>query len=309
MKRDADTSSCSTAKRVCFSENAMKDSSFNPDNVPENLFHLGERNYVVVSDFSDVIRIHIRLYRPDFSGCLKPTKRGITLTASLWQALSTAMDLIPSSELNEMHIIEKSILLSSEYINDVRYISMQRFFQKNDFTRKFVPSSCLISESEWEELKRIRKEISSLAVRVMFGRVFQGLLLCEVKKRIPQLFVQEKSEDAEIILTTSMSELLSDYLKSNIEEIFMCNGCDMNLGNQLGHECVTQTNEIRSQIYGDRALLRIDLINFVNDYVERNCQICKYINEYFVKSLNMSNIVKTALDLYVASDPNPMRMF
>lgn len=309
MKRSADSTSRTTVKRVCSSENTMQSFSFNPENVPSNMFHLGESNYVVVSDFSDVIRIHIRFYKLDFSGCLKPTRRGITLTTSLWQALSATMDSIPSSELKEMTIIENSLLLSTEQINGVRYISIQRFFQRNDLSRKFVPSIGLISEMEWEELKRIRKEVSSLAVRVMFGPIFQGLLLWEVQRRFPSSVVQENSEDTEILLATSMSELLSDYLKSNIQDIFMCNGCDMNLGNQLGHECVTQSNEIRAQVYGDRALLRIDLSKFISDYVERNCQICKYINEYFVKSLNMSNIVKTAIDLYVASDPNPMRMF
>lgn len=309
MKRTADSSSRTTVKRVCSSEATMQNFSFNPENVPANMFHLGESNYVIVSDFSDVIRIHIRYYKPDFSGCLKPTRRGVTLTPSLWQAFSASMDLIPSSELEDMRIIENSLLLSTERINGVKYVSIQRFFQRRDLTRKFVPSIGLISEMEWEELKRIRKEISSIAVRLMFGRIFQGLLLWEAQRRIPSSVVQESSEDAEIILTTSMSELLSDYLKSNIDEIFMCNGCDMNLGNQLGHECVTQGNEIRAKIYGDRAFLKIDLSKFINDYIERNSQICKYINANFIDSLNMCNIIKTAIDLYVASDDDPMRLF
>lgn len=309
MKRNADSACDTTVKRVCSSENTMQSFSFNPENVPSNMFHLGESNYVVVSDFSDVIRIHIRFYKLDFSGHLKPTRRGITLTTSLWQALSAAMDSIPSSELKEMTIIENSLLLSTEQINGIGYISIQRFFQRNDLTRKFVPSIALISQSEWDELKKIRNEISSLAVRVMFGRVFQGLLLWEVQRRTPSSVVQESNEDAEIILTTSMSELLSDNLKSNIEDIFMCNGCEMSLGNQLGHECVTQNNEIRARIYGDRAFLKIDLSKFINDYVERNSLVCKYINENFVKSLNMCNVIKSAVDLYVASDLDPMRLF
>ena len=309
LKRTAETVSCSVVKKVCFSENTMKDSYFTPDNVPENVFHLGERNYVVVSDFSDVIRIHIRFYKPDFSGCLKPTKRGVTLTTSLWQALSGAMDFISLDELNEMVILKRSLLLSSESISNVSYISIQRFFQKSDLSHKFLPCSCLISVSEWNELKKIRDEITSFAVQTMFGRVFKGLLLCEVKKRIPSSFVLEDSTDSDILLSTSMCELLRDYLSSNIEEIFICNGCNSDEGNQLAHECVTQNNDMRARIYGNRALLKTDLNNFVRDYVDRNIQICNYINDRFLESLNMSNIIKTAVDLYVASDPNPLRIF
>lgn len=185
MKRNADTSSCAEVKRVCFSDNAMKDSSFSLDNIPENLFPLGESNYVAVSDFSDVVRIHIRVYKPDISGCLKPTKRGITLTTSLWEALSTSMDFLSPSDLNEMVIIKKSLVLSAERINNVSYVSFQRLFQRSDFSYKFVPSISLIRESEWNELKRIRNEITSLSVQTMFGRVFRGLLLCEVQRLCP----------------------------------------------------------------------------------------------------------------------------
>ncbi|GFW79617.1 PC4 domain-containing protein [Trichonephila clavipes] len=50
------------AKRVCFDKDNGKASSFKPDAVPENHFHLGGHNYAIVSDFVDVTRIHLRLY-------------------------------------------------------------------------------------------------------------------------------------------------------------------------------------------------------------------------------------------------------
>ncbi|GFY62220.1 PC4 domain-containing protein [Trichonephila inaurata madagascariensis] len=51
------------AKRVCFGKDNGKASSFKPDVVPENHFHLGSHNYAVVSDFADVVRIHLRRYK------------------------------------------------------------------------------------------------------------------------------------------------------------------------------------------------------------------------------------------------------
>ncbi|GFU95305.1 hypothetical protein TNCV_4309041 [Trichonephila clavipes] len=42
------------AKRVCFDKDNGKTSSFKPDAVPENNFHLESHNYAIVSDFADV---------------------------------------------------------------------------------------------------------------------------------------------------------------------------------------------------------------------------------------------------------------
>ncbi|GFT51542.1 PC4 domain-containing protein [Trichonephila clavipes] len=76
------------AKRVCFDKDNGKASSFKPDAVPENHFHLGSHNYAVVSDFADVARIHLRRYKLDATGSLLPTKDGITVTPSVWLAPS-----------------------------------------------------------------------------------------------------------------------------------------------------------------------------------------------------------------------------
>ncbi|GFY62103.1 PC4 domain-containing protein [Trichonephila inaurata madagascariensis] len=75
------------AKRVCFGKDNGKVSSFKPDAVPENHFHLGGHNYAVVSDFACVARIHLRRYKLNATGSLLPTKDGITVTPSVWLAL------------------------------------------------------------------------------------------------------------------------------------------------------------------------------------------------------------------------------
>ncbi|GFY61362.1 PC4 domain-containing protein [Trichonephila inaurata madagascariensis] len=88
MKRATPLVSCNPrAKRVFLDKDNRKISSFKPDAVPENHFHLGGHNYAVVSDFAFVVRIHLRRYKLDATGFLLPTKDGITVSPSVWLAL------------------------------------------------------------------------------------------------------------------------------------------------------------------------------------------------------------------------------
>lgn len=265
---------------------------------------------MTISGFADVVRIHIRLFQRHDTGCLRPTKRGISLTPAQWLTLSEVMDSVQfPSDPKILNIIEDSLLLCSEFIDNQHCITFQRFYQKKDLTRNFVPSLCFLRANEWEELRRIRKEVTSSAVNVMFGQVFKRILQQEVRNRTSSSIPIEDTFDVEIILTTSMIELLKECLKSNILKIFKCNGCQMDLGNQLGHECITYNNELRASLYSDRALLHTDLNIFIKDFVEKNIHMLNYISENFINSLNMSNLISGAIDLYIASDPDPLRMF
>ncbi|GFY52684.1 PC4 domain-containing protein [Trichonephila inaurata madagascariensis] len=98
------------AKRLCFDKDNRKVSSFKPDAVPENHFHLGGRNYAVVSDFACVARIHLRRYKLDATGSLLPTKDGITVTPSVW------------SKFHSIHSIKQNKLALS-YKDDKRFIN------------------------------------------------------------------------------------------------------------------------------------------------------------------------------------------
>lgn len=310
MKRSSNSNPNTSVKKVKFSEDTMEESSFMPDDVPQNVYHLGRNNYVVVSDFSDVVRIHIRLYKPDLSGRLHPTKKGVSLSTRVWQAFCAELDSsLDEQELSNLKIIENSVMVSKEQINEVKHFVVQRFFKKSDFSRKFVPSVCLLSETEWKELKRISKEVNSTAIAVMYGRAFRRLLVQEVQSRTPSTPEPGNNEEEEMILTTSMTELLKDYLQRSIGELFKCNGCENGWENQLGHECVTEGNNFRAQIYGDLAFLRIDLNDFVKDFVERNIQLSYSITENFIYSLDMSRLLKSAVDLYIADNPDPWNVF
>ncbi|GFY21829.1 PC4 domain-containing protein [Trichonephila clavipes] len=247
------------AKRVCFDKDNGKTSSFKPDAVPENHFHLGSHNYAVVSYFADVARIHLRRYKLDATGSLLPTKDGITVTPSVWLAL--------------------------------------------DFTRKFLTPVSMLKETEWNVLKDIHKQITSKTVSIMFGRVFLKLLRQEVAKHIPF----PKSDcidciDAEMVLTTSMVELLCNHIEENISSLFVCFGCLEGYENQLGHECMTYSNGQRISEYGDLAILNMDWDKLVADFVNRNIQMVNYMNEMFLNKLNMNVLIENAKQMYVARD-------
>ncbi|GFW42903.1 PC4 domain-containing protein [Trichonephila clavipes] len=292
------------AKRVCFDKDNGKTSSFKPDAVPENHFHLGSHNYAVVSDFADVARIHLRRYKLDATGSLLPTKDGITVTPSVWLALVREFSAIDQAfEDGKVFVIKDCLLLSRTVIENVTHIIIQRYFQRKDFTRKFLTPVSMLKETEWNVLKDIHKQITSKTVSIMFGRVFLKLLRQEVAKHIPF----PKSDcidciDAEMVLTTSMVELLCNHIEENISSLFVCFGCLEGYENQLGHECMTYSNGQRISEYGDLAILNMDWDKLVSDFVNRNIQMVNYMNEMFLNKLNMNVLIENAKQMYVARD-------
>ncbi|GFY58500.1 PC4 domain-containing protein, partial [Trichonephila inaurata madagascariensis] len=179
-----------------------------PDAVPENHFHQVGHNHAVVSDFSDVSRIHLRRYKFDASGSLLPTKDGITVTPSVWLAL-----------VREFSAIDQPF-------DDGK---------RKDFSRKFLTPVSMLKETEWNALKDIQKQITSKTVSIMFGRVFLKLLRKEVAKHIPFPKFDFDCIDADIVLTTSIVELLCNHIQENISSLFICYGCLEGYENQLDH--------------------------------------------------------------------------
>ncbi|GFW79482.1 PC4 domain-containing protein [Trichonephila clavipes] len=181
------------AKRVCFDKDNGKVSSFKPDAVPENHFHLGGYNYTVVSDFACVARIHLRPYKLDATGSLLSTEDGITVTPSVWLALVREFAAIDQAfDDGKVFVIKDCLPLSRTVIENVTYIICQSYFQRKDFSRKFLTPVSMLKETEWNALKDIQKQITSKTVSIMFGRVFLKLLRKEVAKHIPfPLFLRQ----------------------------------------------------------------------------------------------------------------------
>ncbi|GFU57853.1 PC4 domain-containing protein [Trichonephila clavipes] len=118
----------------------------------------------------------LRRYKLDAAGSLLPTKDGITVTPSVWLALVREFSAIDQAfEDGKVFVIKDCLLLSRTVIENVTHIIMQRYFQRKDFTRKFLTPVSMLKETEWNVLKDIHKQITSKTVSIMFGRVFLKL--------------------------------------------------------------------------------------------------------------------------------------
>ncbi|GFY46911.1 PC4 domain-containing protein [Trichonephila inaurata madagascariensis] len=86
-------------KRLFLIKTTGKISSFKPDAVPENHFHLGGHNYTVASDFACVARIRLRRYKLDITGSLLPN-----VTPSVWLVLVREFAAIDQAFLMEKYL-------------------------------------------------------------------------------------------------------------------------------------------------------------------------------------------------------------
>ncbi|GFR09669.1 PC4 domain-containing protein [Trichonephila clavata] len=169
-----------------------------------------------------------RAKRLDATGSLLPTKDGITVTPSVWLALVRQFAAIDQAfDDGKVFAIKDCLMLSRTVIENVTYIICQRYFQRKDFSRKFLTPVSMLKETEWKVLyiKYIQKQITSKTVSIMFGRVFLKLLRKEVAKHIPFPKPDYDCIDAEIVLPTSMVELLCNHIQENISSLFICYGC------------------------------------------------------------------------------------
>ncbi|GBN87919.1 hypothetical protein AVEN_155586-1 [Araneus ventricosus] len=283
---------------------------FTVDSIPPHHYHLGENNYAVVSDFANVLNVHIRKFKTNENGRIFPTKNGVSFSPYVWESLVTEMDnsSLPS-ETGKVLIVRDTLFLTSAWIENVPYVSLQRYVTKQDFSRQFLPSVCLLTETEWNQLQCLRKKITESCKSLMFNNFLKKKILLEVSSRSPRTNLQMELSDVEMVLSMSLTELLADNIKRRIEEVMVCNGCIENQANQPGHECVTMNFESRHSLYGDLAILSMDIEIVARNFIERNAQMLNYINETFFNNLNMDLLVKNACDMYIASDIMPHRTF
>ncbi|GBM80547.1 hypothetical protein AVEN_91658-1 [Araneus ventricosus] len=125
---------------------ARKPSTFNTggftaDSIPQHHYHLGEDNYAVVSDFGDVLNVHIRKFRTNENGRIFPTKNGVSFSPYVWESLVTEMDKssLPS-ETGKAVIVRDTLFQSTAWIEDKPFISFQRNVTKVNFSRQFLSS-------------------------------------------------------------------------------------------------------------------------------------------------------------------------
>ncbi|GFR32083.1 PC4 domain-containing protein [Trichonephila clavata] len=183
MKRMANPPNMS-AKSVCFNKDAKLDSFFSDSAVPPHHFHLGQDIYAAVTYFASSVQVHLQQYGRDENNQLYPTKKGVCMSPVLWQSLANRIELInvPSSSTEETYVLKGALMISTVFIEDVSHITCQRYFKQKDFSRKFIPGTCVMKENSWLELAQIRKRITESAMSTVFDCIFRKLLLMKFRK-------------------------------------------------------------------------------------------------------------------------------
>ncbi|GFX28839.1 PC4 domain-containing protein [Trichonephila clavipes] len=211
-------------KRVCFSEDTKSDSSdssFSDDNIPPHHFHLGQDFYAAATYFATMVQVHLRLYKRDGNNRLFPTKRGVCFSPMLWQSFVIQLEQNnTSSSVEETILIRDCLMISTVFIENIPNIIFQRYFQKKDYSKKFVPETCVLSENNWLELQRIHKNITESVMWLTFDSMLRNLLLSEAFKIMPSAVGNTDASEVELVLTTSLIELLCDYLVNSIADVF-----------------------------------------------------------------------------------------
>ncbi|GFT32238.1 PC4 domain-containing protein [Trichonephila clavipes] len=302
MKRMLNLPNMST-KRVCFNKDDKLDSSFSESAVPPHHFHLGHDIYAAVTYFATSVQVHLRQYSRDENNRLYPTKKGVCMSTVLWQSLANRIELInvPSST-KETSVLKDALMISTVFTEEVPHITCQRYFKQKDFSRKFIPGTCVMNENSLLELAQIRKRITESAMSMVFDCIFRKLLLNEVSKLTPNVVVNTDISEVESVLTTSLIELFYEYLGSSITDVFECFGCTQGYANQLGHECITMDRETRLQLFGDLAFFAMNFEQLIQDFIQRNIQMLNYISPMFINNWDMTSVINNAKSMYITSD-------
>ncbi|GBN62219.1 hypothetical protein AVEN_75343-1 [Araneus ventricosus] len=111
-----------------------------------------------------------------------------------------------------------------------------------------------------------------------------------------------------MVLTTPSVEVLKSYIEDGIQKIFDCDGCNRNLGNQLGHDCIYMSFDWRIKRYGELSICNIDFNALSRDFVKQNIGICNYISGNFIDKLDAESLIQSSAELYIADDPNVWKM-
>lgn len=272
--------------------------------LPSNKFHLGGDHYVVSSTFGDRVNVHIRKYVLDKNQQLIPTKEGVCLHPFVWQNLANKMEYTNYFSEREVIVIQDSLMLSNVQVNNVPHLSLQCYLKRQNFSRYFLPNICLLTKNEWEMLESLRERVTSSAMCLLLQQIFPRFVEREVSKQSSTPSSDFEKSDVDMVLTTSLLELLKIHLQKQISELFECSGCRDGCENQLGHDCINLSYAHRLRRYGNLALFSINFEQLAADFVNQNIHIVNYINENFFNSLIIPALLESVKEMYVASEPD-----
>ncbi|GBM68180.1 hypothetical protein AVEN_5150-1 [Araneus ventricosus] len=91
--------------------------SFTSDSIPPHYYHLGEENYGVVSDFGDVLNVHIRKFRRNENGESSQPKMVLVSHLTCRNRLLPKWTIhLYHSETGKVVIVGDSLFLSAAWI-------------------------------------------------------------------------------------------------------------------------------------------------------------------------------------------------
>ncbi|GFS70306.1 hypothetical protein TNCV_2012221 [Trichonephila clavipes] len=89
----------------------------------------------------------------------------------LWQSFVNQIEQInTSSSVEETILIKDSLMISTVFIENIQ-ISSSSAISEKDYSKKFVPGTCVLSENNWLELQRIHKIITESVMWLTFDRM------------------------------------------------------------------------------------------------------------------------------------------
>lgn len=132
-------------------------------------------------------------------------------------------------------LVNNELFLAVVERNDQKYISMQKCFLNTDCSRQFVPGVCILSEYQWCRLKDVNKDISHCVITFILKHALPlQIEKCIENHELPEFDSNLEKKDCEILLTSSLCEQIEQFLCEGIKEVFICHGCILQYGNQLG---------------------------------------------------------------------------
>ncbi|KAG8185476.1 hypothetical protein JTE90_019734 [Oedothorax gibbosus] len=184
--------------------------AFKLDSIPDHHYHLGNHVFVVVSEFFDSVKIHIRKYIQEMD-YMKPTKDGTTLSPLTWQEPPDSMCIKSFhyyANRRRVSLLNDELFIVAARNQEKEEIVLQKLFVKKDLSRQFMPNVISIDELQFNTLESYEKEIT----KSVFTKMFQVLF----RRKAFTVFSKIKCQQP---LPTTDCSVGKKFLTSTIEDL------------------------------------------------------------------------------------------
>jgi hypothetical protein len=248
-------------------------------------------------------RIHIRRYVRDASGILRPSLDGVSLSPKIWQILKDKLDDFLSCEPGKVTVIEKDLCVSKQWNEEALavVVSMQKLYQKKDFSFKFVPDRVLLHECEMQKLREFSDKISDCVIESLVRNTFSLI----VKKELKNIYCEDRYEDdmgrpeIEIDIIKSLCECMNIFITLRICKLFNCFGC---VNNCKDHECLRVNSTEVFKKYLKPAMFSINWLDVAQLFVHKHKNCGHFhtlvLDREFFERLDIMNVLKNIEKLF-----------